>query len=170
MQKKLQVAFEERPQPSSFLFSPLIGLESARKVWCYSRNTWESQRRVGHSHNPRSEKVEAGGLSLRPTWLDIKIIKGSIWEEEIIMGRETGEERGGLRRKGDARTHRANTHLKVICLYLLAHDAMERAALETVLGSIWPLQIPLPRTTQLSHSRSPKNYEAGYITNVVFSH
>ena len=47
------------------------------------------------------------------------------------MGRDTGEERRGLRRNGDVRTPRANTHLrKVICLYLLAHDAMERAALE----------------------------------------
>lgn len=48
------------------------------------------------------------------------------------MGRDTGGGRGGLRRNGDARTHRANTHLrKVICLYLLARDAMERVALET---------------------------------------
>lgn len=40
-----------------------------------------------------------------------------------------------MRRKGDTGTHRANTRLrKVICLYLLAHDAMERAALETVLA------------------------------------
>lgn len=52
-----------------------------------------------------------------------------------IMGRGTGEERGGLRRKRSTRTRRANTHLRtVICLYLLAHDAMIRTALEIVLA------------------------------------
>jgi hypothetical protein len=51
------------------------------------------------------------------------------------MGTGTGEEKGGFRRKGDTRSHRANTHLtKCISLYLLAHNAMERTDLETVLA------------------------------------
>jgi hypothetical protein len=41
---------------------------------------------VGYRYNPGSEDVGAEGLSLRPTRLDDKIIKGFIWEEEIDNG------------------------------------------------------------------------------------
>lgn len=38
----------------------------------------KTQRIVGYSYNPRTEKVEAGGLGVRLAWLDDKIIKRSI--------------------------------------------------------------------------------------------
>lgn len=46
----------------------------------------KTQRIVGYRYNPGSEDVGAEGLSLRPTRLDDKIIKGFIWEEEIDNG------------------------------------------------------------------------------------
>lgn len=57
---------------------------------------------MGYSYNPRSEKEDTGGLSLRPTWLDVKIIMGSIWEE-----RDNGERyRGGEGRAEEEKRHK----------------------------------------------------------------
>lgn len=58
---------------------------------------------MGHSYNPRSEKVEAGRLSLRPTCLVDKIIKGSTWEEDIDNRERYGGTEG---RVEEERRHR----------------------------------------------------------------
>lgn len=72
---------------------------------------------------------------MRPTWLDVKIIKGSVWEEERDNGERYREGEGRAEEEKRHRTRRVNTHLMtVICLYLLAHDTMIRTAPEIVLA------------------------------------